>query len=129
MSQGGHSEPLLQLALFYQSTPSCLKVIGWGGWVGGGWWVAHVILVSALGPNPSFFLFLGTFIQLGGLLGQGLGLGLGPGLDNLKDSVQFEFGTVIGLLKREMESGPITNLYINFIRSQQLATGCKQTAH
>ena len=40
MSQGGHSEPLLLLALFYQSTPSCLKVIG-------GWWVAHVILVSA----------------------------------------------------------------------------------
>ena len=35
MSQGGHSEPLLLLALFYQSTPSCLKVIG--GWVGG-WW-------------------------------------------------------------------------------------------
>ena len=47
--------------------------------------MAHVILVSALGPNPSFFLFWGTFIQLGGLLGQGpgLGLGLGPGLDNL----------------------------------------------
>ena len=44
--------------------------------------MAHVILVSALGPNPSFFLFWGTFIQLGGLLGQGLGLGLGPGLDN-----------------------------------------------
>ena len=44
--------------------------------------MAHVILVSALGPNPSFFLFLGTFIQLGGLLGQGPGLGLGPGLDN-----------------------------------------------
>ena len=40
MSQRGHSEPLLQLALFYQSTPSCLKVIGW-------WVVAHVILVSA----------------------------------------------------------------------------------
>ena len=50
------------------------------GWVG--WWVAHVILVSALGPNPSFFPFWGTFIQLGGLLGQGLELGLGPGLDN-----------------------------------------------
>ena len=31
MSQGGHSEPLLLLALFYQSTPSCLKVMGWGG--------------------------------------------------------------------------------------------------
>ena len=55
--------------------------VGWGGvgWVG---WVAHVILVSAQGPNPSFFFFGGTFIRLGGLLGQGLGLGLGPGLDN-----------------------------------------------
>ena len=28
MSQGDHSEPLLLLALFYQSTPSCLKVMG-----------------------------------------------------------------------------------------------------
>ena len=36
MSQGGHSEPLLLLALFYQSTPSCLKVMGWGGGGGGG---------------------------------------------------------------------------------------------
>ena len=44
--------------------------------------VAHVILVSAQGPNPSFFFFWGTFIQLWGLLGHGLGLGLGPGLDN-----------------------------------------------
>ena len=34
MSQGGHSEPLLLLALFYQSTPSCLKVMGWVGGVG-----------------------------------------------------------------------------------------------
>ena len=41
MSQGDHSETLLLLTLFYQSTPSCLKVRGW-------WWVvAHVILVSA----------------------------------------------------------------------------------
>ena len=32
MSQGGHSEQLLFFALFYQSTPSCLKV---GGGVGG----------------------------------------------------------------------------------------------
>ena len=46
------------------------------------WWVAHVILVSAQGPNPSFFFFGGTFIRFGGLLGQGLGLGLGRGLDN-----------------------------------------------
>ena len=57
-----------------------LKSYGWGG--GGGVVVAHVILVSAQGPNPSFFFFWGTFIRLGGLLGQGLGLGLGPGLDN-----------------------------------------------
>ena len=42
-----------------------------------------MILVSAQGPNPSFFFFWGTFIQLGGLLGQGLGPGLGPGLDNI----------------------------------------------
>ena len=35
MSQGGHSEPLLLLALFYQSTPSWLKVRGWWGGVGG----------------------------------------------------------------------------------------------
>ena len=34
MSQGGHSEPLLLTALFYQSTPSCLKVMGWVGGVG-----------------------------------------------------------------------------------------------
>ena len=44
------------------------------------WWVAHVILESAQGPNPFFSFFLRTSIQLGGLLGQGLGLG--PGLDN-----------------------------------------------
>ena len=37
MSQGGHSELLLLLALFYQSTPSCLKVrvvVGWWGGAG-----------------------------------------------------------------------------------------------
>ncbi len=44
MSQVDHSEPLLLLALFYQSTPSCLKVRCGGGGVGGP--VAHVILVS-----------------------------------------------------------------------------------
>ena len=41
-----------------------------------------MIIVSAQGPNPSFFLFFGTFIQLGGLLGPGLG----PGLDNFRTS-------------------------------------------
>ena len=35
MSQEGHSEQLLFFALFYQSTPSCLKVVGgWWWW----WW-------------------------------------------------------------------------------------------
>ena len=74
VSQGGHSETVLLLALFDQSTPSWIKVIGWCGGGGGGV-VAHVILVSALGPNPSFFLFWGTFIRLWGLdsdLDQGL---------------------------------------------------------
>ena len=37
MSQRGRFEPLLLLALFYQSTPSCFKVIGGVvGWWGGG---------------------------------------------------------------------------------------------
>ena len=66
-----------------------LKSYGWGG--GGVGRVAHVILVSALGPNPSFFLFWGTFIQLWGLLGQGPRLGLGPGLDNYQHSYNFDF--------------------------------------
>ena len=35
--------------------------------------MAHVIFVSAQGPNPSFFFFWGTFIRLGGSdLDQGL---------------------------------------------------------
>ena len=56
MSQGGHSEQLLFFALFYQSTPSCLKVIGWvGGW--GGWVVAHVIIVSAQSKELGFGVF------------------------------------------------------------------------
>ena len=48
MSQGGHSEPLLLLALFYWSTPSCLKVRGRAA---GGGVVAHVILVLAQVPS------------------------------------------------------------------------------
>ena len=69
MSQGGHSEPLLLLALFYQSTPSCLKVRG--GVVGGVGWVAHVILVSAQVP-----LVLTWDFEL---------WDFGLGLDNIKD--------------------------------------------
>ena len=62
------------------------RVLQSWGWVVVGW-VAHVIIVSAQGPNPSFFFFWGTFIRLGGLLGQGLGLGLGPGLDNIQGTL------------------------------------------
>ena len=72
MSQGGHSEPLLLLALFYQSTPSCLKV-------GGG--VAHEILVSAQGP------FLGFWVW--GLRVWGLGL-------TTSSSLKFMLGVVGG---------------------------------
>ena len=54
-----------------------LKSYWWGGGGGGGV-VAHVIIVSAQGPNPSFFLFLGDFYSTWSLLGPGLG----PGLDN-----------------------------------------------
>ena len=55
------------------------------GWVGGwneqlGMLVAHVILESAQGPNPSFFLFWGTFIQLGICWGRGLDWDLDQGL-------------------------------------------------
>ena len=74
LSQGGHSEQLLFFALFYQSTPSCLKVRG--GNEQFGMLVAHVILVSAQGQNPSFFLFWGTFIQLGACWDQDLDQGL-----------------------------------------------------
>ena len=49
--------------------------------------MAHVILVSALGPNTSFFPFLVNLTR-GSVrrLGQGLGFGLGPGLDNYRTS-------------------------------------------
>ena len=52
VSQGGHSEQLLFFALFYQSTPSCLKVMG------GGVVVAHVIIVSAPVQRIGFLGFL-----------------------------------------------------------------------
>ena len=79
MSQVGHFEPLLLLSLFYQSTPSCFKVVG--GVVG--WVVAHVIIVSAQSKNWDF-----GFFRLGLTLGSDFGpvgtgdWGLGLGLDN-----------------------------------------------
>ena len=61
-----------------------------------------MILVSAQGPNPSFFSFWGIFIQLGGLLGQGLGLEFGPGLDNNVNKI------------RKKAWGSMSNSIINF---------------
>ena len=65
-----NSSLYLHKVLTYQSTPSCSKVIGGmssqlcGEGAVGYVVVAHVILVSALVPNSSFFLFWGTFIRL-----------------------------------------------------------------
>ena len=66
MGQGDHSETLLLLALFYQP------------------------LVQIL-----FFLFWGTFIQLGGLLGLGLGLDNILSLHNDHGRVRNEKDTVV----------------------------------
>ena len=65
MSQGGHSEPLLHVALFYQSTPSCLKVRGGLGGVGGP--------CGPLCQPQSKELGLGDYQSWSGLLGQDLG--------------------------------------------------------
>ena len=53
--------------------------MGWGG--------GPCDFSVSLRSKSFFFLFWGTFIQLGGLLGQGPGLGLGPGLDNSKSQL------------------------------------------
>ena len=48
VSQGDHSETLLLLALFYQSTPSCLKVRG-GKWECAGGHVHYTLIVARWG--------------------------------------------------------------------------------
>ena len=65
-----------------------LKSYGWGGGVGWGGGGGGPCDFSVSPWSKSFFFsFLGgTFIRLGGLLGQGLGLRLGPGLDKSKIS-------------------------------------------
>ena len=50
------------------------KSYWWGGWL------AHVNLVSALGPNPSFFIFFGLLFNLGVCWDRGLDLNLDHGL-------------------------------------------------
>ena len=74
MVKGGHSKTFLVLALCSKTTPSLLKVRG------GGWVVAHGIIVSD--PVP-----IGQWIFTA--LGLGLGLGgldLGLGLDDIVQS-------------------------------------------
>ena len=74
----GHSEPLLLFALFYQSTPSCFKVVGWVVW--GGWCGGPCDFSVSPRSKSLFFLFLGAFIRLGGLLDEGLDQDLDQGL-------------------------------------------------
>ena len=50
-------------------------MVGWGGVV-----VAHVILVSAQGPNPFFSFFGGLLFNLGACFDKGLDSDLDQGL-------------------------------------------------
>ena len=75
MSQGGHSGPLLLLALFYQSTPSCLKVMGGGGGGVGG--VGGPCDFSVSPWSKSFFFPL---FNLGAYWDRGPDLDLDQGL-------------------------------------------------
>ena len=59
MSQRGHSEPLLLLALFYQSTPSCLKVRG-GKWECAG---SHIELPLVLDLDVHLEFFWGRWVK------------------------------------------------------------------
>ena len=81
VGRGDHPKTFLLKALFCQSTPSWLKVRG--GWSSRVCWceqsgmlVAHVIFVSAQGPNPSFFLFVQLLFNLGACWDQDLDQGL-----------------------------------------------------
>ena len=56
---GNHSETLLKLALFYQSTPSCLKVIGGVGECAGG----HVELPLVLDLAVHLVIFWGIWVK------------------------------------------------------------------
>ena len=56
--------------------------------------MAHVILVSALGPNSSIFLFWRTFIQLGDCWDMDLDQDLDQGLTIL--GLQFGFDYSVG---------------------------------
>ena len=78
MSQGGHPEQLLFSALFYQSTPSCLKVIGGvGGWGGvGGVGGPFNYRVSPRSKSFFFSFFGGLLFDLGACWDKDLDQGL-----------------------------------------------------
>ena len=65
-----------------------VRASGYG--VGASGYGSLVILVSAQGPNPSFFLFRGTFIRLGACWDQDLDQGLTINGKGCKDYKVFE---------------------------------------
>ena len=74
VSQVGHSEQLLFFALYYQSTPSCLKVMG--GVVG--WWGGGGPCDFSVSPRSKsfFFLFTRLLFDFGACWDQDLDQGL-----------------------------------------------------
>ena len=60
-----------------------LKSYGWGGVV------VHVILVSAKGPNPSFFFFGGLLFDLGACWDKGLDSDMDQGLTIIFPSLTY----------------------------------------
>ena len=69
MSQGGNSEQILFFALFYQRTPSCLKV-GGGNEQAAMWWGGGPC-DYCVSPSPNNWVF--GFFRLGLTLGSGFG--------------------------------------------------------
>ena len=60
MGKGYHSETLLKLALFYQSTPSCL-IVKCGNWECAG---GHVELPLVLDLAVHLVIFLGRWVKV-----------------------------------------------------------------
>ena len=71
--------------------------MGWGGGV-----VAHVILVSALGPNPSFFFFGGLLFDLGACLDKGLDSDLDQGLTMMTAMIMIMMTAIIMIMMTVM---------------------------
>ena len=63
------------------------------------WWVAHVILESAQGPNPSFFFFLFNF---GACWDTGLDLDLDQGLTIINLTLMLFFNILSDKKERQL---------------------------